>query len=78
MKKNGWLCLTSHRQRGHYETAPPFTVLCEGREARFLHRPHGELNPGSSRGHNITAATRQLHYGQDVLSKLEVVLFCVY
>ena len=22
----GWLCLTSHRQRGHLETAPPFTV----------------------------------------------------
>ena len=27
------LCLTSHRQRGHLETAPPFTVPCEGREA---------------------------------------------
>ena len=35
-----WLCLTSHRQRGHLETAPPFTVPCEGREARFLHRPN--------------------------------------
>ena len=32
--KAGWLCLTSHRQRGHLETAPPFTVPCEGREAR--------------------------------------------
>ena len=30
----GWLCLTSHRQRGHLETAPPFTVPCEGRGAR--------------------------------------------
>ena len=30
----GWLCLTSHRQRGHLETAPPFTVPWEGREAR--------------------------------------------
>ena len=30
----GWLCLTSHRQRGHLETAPPFTVPCEGREAQ--------------------------------------------
>ena len=30
----GWLCLTSHRQRGHLETAPPFAVPCEGREAR--------------------------------------------
>ena len=30
----GLLCLTSHRQRGHLETAPPFTVPCKGREAR--------------------------------------------
>ena len=28
------LCFTFHRQRGHLETAPPFTVTCEGREAR--------------------------------------------
>ena len=28
----GWLCLTSHRQRGHLETAPPLTFPCEGRE----------------------------------------------
>ena len=34
VKLVGWLCLTSHRQRGHLETAPPFTVPCEGREAR--------------------------------------------
>ena len=26
--------ISSHRQRGHLETAPPFTVPCEGREAR--------------------------------------------
>ena len=30
----GWLCLASYRQRGHLETAPPFTVPCEGLEAR--------------------------------------------
>ena len=30
----GWLCLTSHRQRGHLETVPPFSVPCEGLEAR--------------------------------------------
>ena len=30
----GWLCLTSHRQPGRLETAPPFTVPCKGREAR--------------------------------------------
>ena len=34
MKMFVCLCLTSHRQRGHSETAPPFTVPCEGREAR--------------------------------------------
>ena len=28
----GWLCLMSHRQRGHLETAPPITVPCEGHE----------------------------------------------
>ena len=46
----GWLCLTSHRQRGHLETAPPFTVPCEGREARQIHRSDRELNPGPSHG----------------------------
>ena len=46
----GWLCLTSHRQRGHLETAPPFTVPCEGREARKIHRSDQELNPGPSHG----------------------------
>ena len=30
----GWLCFTSHRQRGHLEMAPLFTVPCEGHEAR--------------------------------------------
>ena len=44
----GWLYLTSHRQRGHLEMAPPFTVPCEGHEARLLHRFHRELNPGPS------------------------------
>ena len=38
------------QQRGHLETAPPFTVPCEGREARFLHRSQRESNPGPSRG----------------------------
>ena len=46
----GWLCFISHRQRGHLETAPPFTVPCEGRQAWFLHRSHQEWNPGLSRG----------------------------
>ena len=50
LRRFGWLCLTSHRQRGHLETAPPFTVPCEGCEAWFLHCSHRELNPGLSRG----------------------------
>ena len=33
----GWLCLTSHQQQDHLETAPPFTVPCGGHEARYLH-----------------------------------------
>ena len=45
-----WLCFSSHRQRGHLETAPPFTVPCEGHEAWFSHRPHRESNPGALLG----------------------------
>ena len=30
----------NHLQHGHLETAPPFTVPCEGLEARFLHCSH--------------------------------------
>ena len=44
------LCLTSLQQPGHIETAPPFTVPCEGREAWLIHRSHRESNPGPSRG----------------------------
>ena len=40
----GWLCLASHQQRGHLETAPPFTVPCEERGSWFLHRSHRESN----------------------------------
>ena len=46
----GWLCLTSHRQRGHLETAPPFTIPCVGRESRYIHCSDRELNPGPSHG----------------------------
>ena len=31
----GWLCFTSHRERGHLETAPLFTVPSKGHEAQF-------------------------------------------
>ena len=40
----------SNQQPGHLETVPPFTVPCEGCEARFLHCPHRESNPGSLLG----------------------------
>ena len=32
---------------------PPFTFPLEGREARFLHRSHRELNHGPSRARGI-------------------------
>ena len=41
----GWLCFTSHQQRGHLETAPPFTLPLEGSEAQFLQYSHQESNP---------------------------------
>ena len=45
----GWLCFTSHRRQGQLETAAPFTVPCEGREAQILPGSHRESNPGPSR-----------------------------
>ena len=30
-----WMCFTSQRQQSHLETAPPFTVPCEGHVARY-------------------------------------------
>ena len=40
----GWLFFTFHGQRGHSETASPFTVPCKGREALFLHHSHREFS----------------------------------
>ena len=54
----GWLCFTSHRQRGHLEMAPPFTVPCEGREARFLHRPPTGIEPRTVAWQSITLPLR--------------------
>ena len=48
----GWLGLTSHRQRGHLETVPPFTVPCEGRKAQFLHHSKPGIKPRGSPLHN--------------------------
>ena len=59
----GWLCFTSHRQRGHLETAPPFGVPCEGHEDRFYTVPIGNQTAGRCMAvHKTTAAPRQLHY----------------
>ena len=64
----GWFCLMSHRQRGNLETAAPFTIPCERREARFLHGSHQESNYVELHQtrcvavHYTTAAPRQLHY----------------
>ena len=42
----GWLCFMSNRRRGQLETAPPFTVPCEGRGARgFFYVSHFSTNP---------------------------------
>ena len=54
----GWLCFTTHRQRGILETAPPFTVPFEEREARFSNRSHRESNPGPSRGSPVALPVR--------------------
>ena len=47
----GWLDMfhVSSTTRA-FRDGTPFTVPCEGREARFLHRSHRESNLGSSRG----------------------------
>ena len=51
-----------HRQPGHLETAPPFTVPCEGCEARFSHHSNGNQTPCPCEVvHYTNAAPRQLH-----------------
>ena len=44
------------------ETAPPFIVPGKGCGARFLHRSHGESNPGPSHGSSLhyTCATEHV------------------
>ena len=56
------LCFMSLQQLGHLETATPFTVPCEGREARQIHRFYRESNPGRRMAVNYaTAAACKLH-----------------
>ena len=57
-----WLCLPSHQERGHLETAPQFTVSCKGREARFFTAPTGNRTPGRCVAvHYGTNAPRKFH-----------------
>ena len=59
----GWLCLTSHRQRGHLETAPPFTVPCEEVKLDKYTVPTGNWTLGRHMAiHYVTAALRKPHY----------------
>ena len=53
----GWLCLASHRQRGHLKSVPQFTVPCERREVRFLHRSTG-IEPRAVTWQSITQPLR--------------------
>ena len=46
----GWLCLTSHRQRGLLETAPHLLSLAKDVKLDKYIVPHRELNPGPSHG----------------------------
>ena len=56
----GWLCFTSHRQRGHLETAPQFTVPCEGHEARFFSPFPPGIDPRAVAWQSITLLLRHL------------------
>ena len=58
-KYNLCLCFTSLQQRGHLETAPPFTVPCEGRKLGKYTIPTGNPTPGRRVAvHYSTAAPR--------------------
>ena len=72
----GWLCFTSHRQQCHLETAPPFTVPCQGREARFIHRSNRESNRGPSRGSPLhyRCATQAPHVIWNINSGIWIII----
>ena len=58
----GWLCFMSHRQQGHSETAPPFTVPCEGHEARFFTPFLPGIEPWAVAWQSITPSLRHASY----------------
>ena len=56
------LCFTSLQQRGYLETAPPFTVPCEGMKLGKYTVPTGNQTQGRSVAvHYGTAAPCKLH-----------------
>ena len=61
-----WLCLTSHRQRGHVEMRPHLLSLAKDVKLGFYSIPTGNRTTGRCawlRGsHHTTAAPHQLHY----------------
>ena len=60
----GWLCLASHRQRGHLETAPPLLSesLAKNVKLGLYTVPTGTRSPGRHVAvHYTTTTPRQLH-----------------
>ena len=87
----GWLVVfnvpSTARSLFLLETAPPFTVPCEGLEARQIHRYDRELNPGPSHGSPLRyrCATqaplmccKSLKYGGYCHYKSNFTLFIIY
>ena len=62
----GWLCFTSHRQRGHLETAPPpphLLSLAKDVKLSLYTVPTGNRTPGRRVAvHYTTAVPHQLHF----------------
>ena len=57
----GWLCFTSHRQRGHLETAPHLLSLVKDAKLVKYTVPTGNRTPGHRMAvHYTTAAPRKL------------------
>ena len=64
------LCFTSYRQRGHLETAPPFTVPCEGREG---YEPLNRVCLSAFVSGDVTA--RAYDWLRDYLLHLKMIIF---
>ena len=53
---DGWLCFTSHRQRGHLETAPHLLSLAKDVKLGWYTVPTGDGTPGRRMGVHCTTA----------------------